>query len=403
MKILVISFFHSQNLGDLVLSDQLHQFAARYGETERISYSGERFEYSDINHLQARSAMDSEPPKRRIAGSRYMRAAARSALGAAGILPRLDQRRLRKLPVHMRIVEAIRRSDIVLIGGGNMLFDVGDGSCSASEFGYFVKIARDLGKPVFAIALGIGPFRRKWQLRYAVEALAKCDARTFRDARSLALYNSRVGPSRGGALTIDPAFMVEASAESRISAGLAVGFNLMDYRLSGGSGAEYSAAIRRSASVITSLLKRGAKEVLIFSTDRLDREASVDLERSVADPRVRIVEIDGLQSLLQLYKRLDLVIGTRMHALIIAYTQGVPVIGFSWQAKVRAFFEIVQRTDLCFPLIAKARSVDDVIAKCEEVIRESSGGTRQGDYLGELRKRFEVNAAIMTSLGAKLI
>ena len=52
MKCLLISFFKSDNLGDLVISDILYNYVKKAFCTFRMSYSENPFEISDINNMQ---------------------------------------------------------------------------------------------------------------------------------------------------------------------------------------------------------------------------------------------------------------------------------------------------------------------------------------------------------------
>ncbi|MCB0900334.1 MAG: polysaccharide pyruvyl transferase family protein, partial [Actinobacteria bacterium] len=47
----------------------------------------------------------------------------------------------------------------------------------------------------------------------------------------------------------------------------------------------------------------------------------------------------------------DVVVASRMHALIVAFTQGVPVLGLSWQQKVRSLFDLLDRQGQCVSFV----------------------------------------------------
>jgi polysaccharide pyruvyl transferase WcaK-like protein len=64
---------------------------------------------------------------------------------------------------------------------------------------------------------------------------------------------------------------------------------------------------------------------------------------------------------------LDLVVGHRLHACVAAYSYGVPHIGFTWDIKMRSFFESVGRARfLCEAVVI---SVPEVVALGEETMR----------------------------------
>jgi polysaccharide pyruvyl transferase WcaK-like protein len=64
---------------------------------------------------------------------------------------------------------------------------------------------------------------------------------------------------------------------------------------------------------------------------------------------------------------LDLLAAHRLHACIAAYSYGVPHIGFTWDAKLRSFFEAVGRVR--FICGAVTTPAETVVALAEEAMR----------------------------------
>jgi len=102
------------------------------------------------------------------------------------------------------------------------------------------------------------------------------------------------------------------------------------------------AILGEHASAITDLVSDGWA-VELFSTDRADEPVLKELNTLVGSRSCRFRPIAGLTTLLELYLEVDLVVASRMHALILAFTQGLPVLGLSPQQKVRALFDLIDR------------------------------------------------------------
>jgi polysaccharide pyruvyl transferase WcaK-like protein len=63
----------------------------------------------------------------------------------------------------------------------------------------------------------------------------------------------------------------------------------------------------------------------------------------------------------------DLVVAHRLHACVAAYAYGVPHIGFTWDIKMRSFFDSVDRGH--FLCEAVTMPVDAVLQRADEAMR----------------------------------
>lgn len=88
------------------------------------------------------------------------------------------------------------------------------------------------------------------------------------------------------------------------------------------------------ARAIAELRRAGTRLVCFTTHDRDDREV---WERFVAEPGVEGVAIDSLDQLFQLFRNADVVVGDRLHALILATLMGTPVLPVLSLPKVAGF------------------------------------------------------------------
>lgn len=333
MKTCVVSFFDSANLGDLLIARSLHDFAAEFGPVERLSYSGDPFHFPDPDALPAGGSGPMEPLSLRVR-------LVSTRVGHAAW--RIKESRSAR---HFRIQDTLARSELLLLGGGNMVFDLDARTRSSDRFGYFVDTARRSGTPAFGISLGIGPFASARQHKGACRVLDRCGWLTFRDRSSLELYLEH--GHQPAEIGVDPVLLMEQVFDRPATPSNRLAWNLVEPRLVGGvDDVERQHILREHASAIRRLVSDGCA-VELFSTDRADEPFLEELESLVRSPLCRVRPITGLTTLLKFYLEVDLVVASRMHALIVAFTQGAPVLGLSWQQKVRAFFDLVDRPGQC--------------------------------------------------------
>lgn len=378
MRAAVVSFFASANLGDLLIGQALVDLVTPYATAVPLAYRSDPLAHTDINALPV-------VPQR---GS--------SLKGAILANPLVQATLAARTSFADAVLEQVAETDLLVIGGGNMLFDTNRWSRSAAEFAAIVDGTRQLGKPVFAISLGIGPFTTAAQHRAATAALAACDRVSFRDQRSLDLFRDH-HPDRPAALSVDPVLRLGMLLGDRDPHVIA--FNALDVRLNGASEAEYQRTLEVMVARITRLEAEFGLPVELFSTERADSPALDDLAERC--PQARIVPIGGLDDLLQLYRRAGLVVACRMHSLIVAYTQGLPVVGMSWQPKVDAFFDIIGEPDAVLGITDPDRD-GRLLAACRARLDEDeTQRAERAQRLAGIRERGRVDEQILAELTAR--
>ena len=85
--------------------------------------------------------------------------------------------------------------------------------------------------------------------------------------------------------------------------------------------------------------------------------------------KINEVLVSDLFSLQNLYLSSSLVIGARMHSLIIAFASYVRVIGLSWSQNVDSFFDIIGHSESVVPIEQLGENISyilDLITKEEQ-------------------------------------
>lgn len=335
MKCMLVGFFNSPNLGDILIADSLYSLLSSKFSTIRYSYSGNPNIITDLNHIKAGNTPT----------EKSLKVKAFETLKKYNITaPMLVYRKLKKPNYNLNEFQRkLNEVDCLVIGGGNMIFTKDKFSTSASRFNEIITIAKNRNKKVFAISLGIGPFQTKAQEELAIAGLKKCDFITFRDQKSYNIYAKHVKKLNNVFISVDPVFSLPYLLKPKKIKNHMIGLNIFDNRLIDDSELEYKNQIKSYISLVEKLVGVQERKVVLFSTDLKDYESVKEVYKHFRlNENVEIREITGFNSLLNLYQETSLLIASRMHSMIIAYTQLIPVIGLSWQPKVEAFFEIIK-------------------------------------------------------------
>jgi len=218
---------------------------------------------------------------------------------------------------------AIRDADAVLSGGGGLFQDVTSGR-PPLYYGGLTELARALGRPYAILAQGLGPLRGGLQRRVTARALERASHVSLRDQGSIELARAL-----GVQLPIDAAPDLALGLEApdvepaaRIVVAMR-GRGLDDGRL-------------RMLREAVGSLATDLEVVALPMHEPDDRAASVALVEGMRHGRVS-APATGYRAALEIIASARLVIGMRLHALVLAALAGVPVVAFPYDPKVEAF------------------------------------------------------------------
>lgn len=386
MKLLLISFFNSTNIGDIMIGEKLGEIAENFFEVEKLSYT-DSYNYDDININQT-------------ARTKVILSLIRKNIEKIGFRKFVYYFRWQfRKPDISRMYDRISNAELLVIGGGNMIFDLSENSFSANMFDAVVRIAKKKNKKIFAISLGIGPFQNKEQEYYAVKALSKCDYITFRDQTSYDIFIKYNKKHKNVFVSIDPVFLTpQLTNVEKIPKYIAL--NIINRKLIADSDDQYQNLIMDYALLTDELVKKFAHRIVLFTTEFADQQAVDDVYQFVENKNmVDIRTINNANSLIDLYQDTLVLIGTRMHSMIVAHTQLVPIIGLSWQQKVVALFEIIDSKDALFSYDGIQDDLERIIECTEHKLKNlEKERNRIKNNINNIKKRNDINLEILTIL-----
>jgi polysaccharide pyruvyl transferase WcaK-like protein len=159
------------------------------------------------------------------------------------------------------------------------------------------------------------------------------------------------------------------------------------------------ASIRRGAARLADqLLDEGHRVMLLpmhCAAGDDDRCEMGEIERLMKGTPLTVTEPLPPRVTATLLGSASLVVGFRLHSLILAACQGVPVVGVGYDEKIRGFLEYVGVPDCVV-------EPDGLVTKARELMRDEGVGTLLRDSCLIMRHRVEEEAAIVAeSLGLR--
>lgn len=252
-----------------------------------------------------------------------------------------------------RFLAVMRRRALYINGGGSLIQDV----TSRRSLWYYLftlRAAKRLGCKVMMYGCGIGPVKRPGGVERTRRVLNSCvDAITLREPDSIEEL-ARFGVTKpeiilasDPALTLPsaPAEEVDAALEAAGAApeGKYICFALRLWPGFGEKAGVFAAAARHAHEAY------GLTPVFLPINHLDDGQAAAIVAEKLGDtPHVLLPGPMSSALVIGLMSRMQVVVSMRLHGLIFAAGQGVPLIGVSYDPKVTAFLRCVDAG--CVPL-----------------------------------------------------
>lgn len=261
---------------------------------------------------------------------------------------------------HLRsVVREIREADGLISGGGSLLQDV-TGPKTIPYYLGIIRIAQWYAKPTFIYAQGVGPVRRPLFRRMIGNVLKKCTYISVRDAESADLLaecgldreridvvpDPVIGAPRGEALfkyagSDNVANGNSVTRTNRASALPLIGVSVRFWNEDESELRAIADALKQVAST------RPVRIRMLPFYPPGDVQASKRIvDQLLADERfvsTSVVEIapnrEHPAAMMRETANCDVLVGMRLHSLIYAAAQGVPMVGISYDPKVDVFLK----------------------------------------------------------------
>jgi polysaccharide pyruvyl transferase WcaK-like protein len=356
MRLALLNLRYSANLGDVLLCECLE-----YGLRQVMPGI-------DILPLDLAGRRDyGQPSPRRLAALGMMQRLPQPA--RHGIARAMLGRSLRRTRPYWD--ETLACADAAVLGGGNLLAD--------ADLNFPLKVAAALRAvaaarlPVAVHAVGVSD---NWSragealFREALAATPLAHA-SVRDVRSQAVWARRLGPAgiARPLVTRDPGLLAAACyPPTPRPAGTAPRVALcvthpVALRYHADEAVPPAAAVMAWYAALAARFHSLGWSVLLFTTGSPEDEACLDrlMPALAAGAATRVPRFTSARAMAGFIATLDLLAAHRLHACVVAYSFGVPHVGFTWDIKMLSFFESVDRARfLCGAVTNTPDAVADI-------------------------------------------
>jgi polysaccharide pyruvyl transferase CsaB len=244
----------------------------------------------------------------------------------------------------------MKKLDLLIIGGGGLLMDMY--KRDAPLYATLGILGHYAGCKVVIYGVGAGPIRTKVGAFFIKQLLKKADQISVRDADSKTLLES-IGVKKDIHIIGDPALFLTTSDKKKASSSIQkVAVTAVPYYSSRywptSDDEKYSQYISGMARNLDELIQEKGVTVTFFSTKYpQDVQVTKDIvslmkyknQTTIIDKNIYPDEI------ISLCASHDLVIGTRLHSLILGIVAKTPIIGIGYHPKVRHFLSMIGQLD----------------------------------------------------------
>ena len=295
-------------------------------------------------------------------------------------------------PVARSTIDAMVEADIVMSKGGGYLYSEGmRGELFLRRMLSPYLLSKALNKPTIAFGVTVGPISGRRSRKLARRVLKKLDRLYVREELSMALlkeldadHNAKVIPdiAFGLASTHKPASPQEGVIN--------IGVTARNWNFIGSEDPQvrkqnYINALARALDILATQNNARIHLIAHSTVDNIkeddSRFFSLILERMKRVDSVKIMEVpDSVQALQDIYAKMHLVIGARMHSLILAAAMRVPMVGIACEKpKTHGIMRMLGQEEMVI-------NVEDL--RAEELVGKANHALQKRE---EYRRKIDAN------------
>ena len=288
--------------------------------------------------------------------------------------------------------KAMRHAGLYINGGGSLIQDV---TSRRSLWFYLhnIQAAHKAGCKVQMYGCGIGPVLREQHRKLAASVLnASVDVITLREPDSLKELQSMGVTKPEILLTADPALTLPAASEDEIDsvllrAGIPPHGKYLCFALRNWKGFEDKAPLFAQAAKYT-YETYGLTPVFAAVEKHLDPVAGRLAAAGLDIPHYFLDDAGSAGTIIGALSRMQAVVSMRLHALIFAAGQGIPLAGVVYDPKVSAFLRYIGQENF---LDLDALTADALKAMIDRMVSSPISPEEQAAAVQKLRQIEQVN------------
>lgn len=296
--------------------------------------------------------------------------------------------------------KVIKGLDFVVIGGGGILMDLY--KREAPLYGLYAMAAKNNHVPYVVYGCGAGPLNTglgKWFIRYMAKHAQNV---SVRDPQSQQLLKD-IGVTREVHVIGDPAFSLETTRSEYSTTPKKVGVTAVPYfngsYWPSNDDTIYNNYIDGMAKNLDRLVVEHNVELTFFATKYpQDADVTKDIKARMKHGAGAVIMDENLppQRILDVVQDVDVLIGTRLHSLILATDAKTPVIGVSYHVKVNDFLQMAGLGDYSLAIHTLHESDDQFSKLFNSMASDWSAAQRLAQTTNDAFK-------VKSSLGEQLL
>lgn len=242
-------------------------------------------------------------------------------------------------------IKYLKISRAIIYGGGSLIQDV-TSTRSLVYYTFVLKISKYFGLKLMLYGNGIGPVLKERNILRAQKALELCDYISLRDPESFTEIKRLGVKNENVHVSVDPVFAIKLEENKKPedifrAEGIKLSgkYFVVSVRMWRFNDSEFC---RKMAEVIKEISKKYHITPIYIPMLPDDIVIIKDIAgRAEVDCGI-IKKVYDISSIMALIGGAELVLSMRLHALIYAVSGGVPVIGLSYDPKVKSFIEYIK-------------------------------------------------------------
>ena len=354
-KVAIVSFFKSNNFGDLLIGKNLIEM---FSPKCQCDFFDTAFNKIDPQQFQQECSQ-----KKQVDLSQSKPSFRQKLLRIPLFGELLELMRSATVKKPQKATEVFKDYDTVIFAGGNVLMDLKKLPIQTTLDYRIIKALKKQNKKVNYLFCGIGPFRSKPSKRKAKKILEKADYISVRDKFSKEVVQKLL-PDKKVDVWYDPV-LISTAQKLPCKNTDAIGVNVYF-----GDGKIKRETVKKAfvdfLSELTKCLPN--KKFILFSSELADYKDVNDIKECFKEQNNVVVEnVDSCETLFGLYKEIDFLLGVRMHTIITSLISGIPSVTVAWQGKVES---LVQR----FNNERYSASVEDFVSNPSQLVQKMLQG-----------------------------
>lgn len=243
----------------------------------------------------------------------------------------------------LSIIKAVKNCDLLLSGGGSLLQD----RTSTRSLVYYLSIiclSKLFGKKVMLYANGIGPVIKPQNRKLVKKVVSEADLITLREEKSLEELRNMGVTNKNAIVTADPVFTLECVPKERSYEILKeigiegsphlIGVSVRNWK-------NIDNFVEDLAGLCDDIIeKTGRKIVFISMQVPYDTYVSQKVMSKMRNKSYILKDGYTPTELMGVIGLMDMVISMRLHTLIFAANQRVPMLGFIYDPKIDYYLQL---------------------------------------------------------------